>query len=133
MADEIILGTKLVGKINGQFFIPDYQRGYRWGQEEVLRLLDDIYVNGAKNYCLQPIVIKRLSSEAVQDKGLGSGEWAEVVDGQQRLTSLYLIYWYMYTVTNGYLCEAPNYSLCYETRKDSAEFLKAVDLSFKEG
>ena len=131
MADEIILGTKLVGQIKGQFYIPDYQRGYRWGKEEVLRLLDDIYINGTNNYCLQPIVIKRLSEDDVQQKGLSSGEWSEVVDGQQRLTTIYLIYWYMYTISNGFLCEQPNYSLCYETRKDSAMFLKAIDLSQK--
>ena len=132
MSEGIKLGTKLVGKINGQFFIPDYQRGYRWGQEEVSRLLDDIYVNGTENYCLQPVVIKRLSEEDVHNKGLESGEWAEVVDGQQRLTTLYLIYWYMYTATGGYLCEEPNYTLCYETRKDSAEFLKSINLEKKE-
>ena len=132
MNDAIILDTKLVGQIKGQFFIPDYQRGYRWGKEEVLRLLDDIYINGTNNYCLQPIVIKRLSEAAVQQKGLTAGEWSEVVDGQQRLTTIYLIYWYMYTISNGFLCEEPNYSLCYETRKDSAAFLKAIDLSKKD-
>lgn len=129
MLDEIILDTRLVGKIKGQFFIPDYQRGYRWGQEEVLRLLDDIYVNGTNNYCLQPIVIKRLSEEAVHQKGLPAGEWSEVVDGQQRLTTIYLIYWYMFTASNGFLCEKPNFTLCYDTRKDSAAFLQAIDVS----
>lgn len=132
MADEIILGTKLVGQIKGHFFIPDYQRGYRWGQEEVLRLLDDIYINGTNNYCLQPIVIKRLSESTIKEKGLSTGEWSEIIDGQQRLTTIYLIYWYMYTVSNGFLCEEPNFTLCYETRKDSAAFLKAIDLSRKD-
>lgn len=28
------------------------------GVDEVTRLLDDIYANGTKNYCLQPIVVK---------------------------------------------------------------------------
>lgn len=132
MIEEISLGTKLVGEINGHFFIPDYQRGYRWGREEVLRLLDDIYTNGTSNYCLQPLVIKRLSSEAIQMKGLSSDAWAEVVDGQQRLTTIYLIYWYMYTKTNGFLCEEPNFTLCYETRKDSESFLKAIDVTRKD-
>ena len=132
MIEEISLGTKLVGEIKGHFFIPDYQRGYRWGREEVLRLLDDIYTNGTSNYCLQPLVIKRLSSEAIQMKGLSSDAWAEVVDGQQRLTTIYLIYWYMYTKTNGFLCEEPNFTLCYETRKDSESFLKAIDVTRKD-
>ena len=34
---------KLVLDIKGMFFVPAYQRGYRWGKAEVTRLLDDIY------------------------------------------------------------------------------------------
>jgi len=95
------LTLKLVGEIQGGFFIPSYQRGYRWGQEEVIRLLDDIYINGPKNYCLQPLVVKRLSEKDVQEKGLEADEWFEVIDGQQRLTTLYLIYTYMYRERSG--------------------------------
>ena len=47
MSAEIKLETKLVGSIEGKFYVPSYQRGYRWGKEEVTRLLEDIYVNGA--------------------------------------------------------------------------------------
>ena len=45
----IKLETKLVGSIQGDFYIPSYQRGYRWGKDEVSRLLDDIYSNGNNN------------------------------------------------------------------------------------
>ena len=45
MNTEIILDTKLVGDIQGRFVVPSYQRGYRWGIEEVTRLLEDIYTN----------------------------------------------------------------------------------------
>ena len=55
---RIKLDTILVGNIAGKFHVPSYQRGYRWGVDEVTRLLDDIYDNGAKSYCLQPIVVK---------------------------------------------------------------------------
>ena len=44
--DQILLKTKLVRDIKGTFYVPSYQRGYRWGKDEVLRLLDDIYQNG---------------------------------------------------------------------------------------
>ena len=37
--NDIILETKLVADIIGDFFIPSYQRGYRWGEVEVTRLL----------------------------------------------------------------------------------------------
>jgi len=82
---------KVGGKngIRGQFFVPAYQRGYRWGRHEVDALLSDIYADGSRsptdNYCLQPIVVKQRTVE---------GEY-ELIDGQQRLTTLYLIYRYL--------------------------------------
>ncbi len=75
------------------FFIPAYQRGYRWNKLQVEQLLDDIW-HFAKNppihepgqekpfYCLQPVVVKKHKER--------ENEW-EVIDGQQRLTTLYLI------------------------------------------
>ena len=83
MSKQIVLDTKYVGDIIGTFYVPSYQRGYRWGVEEVTRLLDDVLQNGKKNYCLQPIVVRK------------RGESYELIDGQQRLTTLYLIYYYM--------------------------------------
>lgn len=43
MDTEIVLETRSVGKIKGEFFVPSYQRGYCWGKSEVRQLLDDIY------------------------------------------------------------------------------------------
>ena len=69
-----------------QFFIPDYQRGYRWKESQVQQLLNDIlefeYERGNENkfYCLQPLVV-------MQDPNNG---WI-VIDGQQRLTTLFII------------------------------------------
>ena len=42
MLNDIILETKLVADIKGAFYVPSYQRGYRWGEDEVNRLLDDV-------------------------------------------------------------------------------------------
>lgn len=83
MGNNIILETKFVADIRGSFYIPSYQRGYRWSETEVVRLLDDIYQNGKKNYCLQPVVVRKKEDRY------------ELIDGQQRLTTLYLIYKYM--------------------------------------
>lgn len=84
MSTEINLETKLVGDITGEFYVPSYQRGYRWGETEVVRLLDDIYsTEGKRNYCLQPVVVRK------------GGDRYELIDGQQRLTTIYLIYRYM--------------------------------------
>lgn len=115
---QIRLETKLVGNIEGTYYVPSYQRGYRWGKDEVLRLLDDIYSNGKKNYCLQPIVVRR------------SGSSYELIDGQQRLTTLYLIYRYMKNV-NPFFSE-PSFSLEYQTRESSEDFLRSIDLGRRE-
>lgn len=88
MGNNIILETKFVADIRGSFYIPSYQRGYRWSETEVVRLLDDIYQNGKKNYCLQPVVVRKKEDRY------------ELIDGQQRLTTLYLIYKYMHSIAN---------------------------------
>lgn len=35
MSTNIILETKFVADISGSFYIPSYQRGYRWSETEV--------------------------------------------------------------------------------------------------
>lgn len=87
MSTNIILETKFVADISGSFYIPSYQRGYRWSETEVVRLLDDIYQNGKKNYCLQPVVVRKKEDQY------------ELIDGQQRLTTLYLMFSVMQTKT----------------------------------
>lgn len=114
---QIKLEAKLVGEISGEFFVPSYQRGYRWGEDEVTRLLDDIYINGDNPYCLQPIVVKKQKNKY------------ELIDGQQRLTTLYLIFKYMCVASGGFLFSAPKFSLEYETRNKSAEFLTELNMS----
>ena len=124
--DEIKLEAKFVGDIQGVFNVPSYQRGYRWGKEEVERLLNDIYgifdeeTNSPRNYCLQPIVVKR------------NADTYDLIDGQQRLTTIYLIYKYMSVVSNGWVVKGPKFSLQYETRSDSKDFLENIDINRKE-
>ena len=111
--ENIILDTKLVGDIKGQFYVPSYQRGYRWGKDEVTRLLDDIYFNGNNNYCLQPVVVKKDSDRYV------------LIDGQQRLTTLYILLQYIKKEFKPRI--HLKYSLTYETRPNSAMFLESID------
>lgn len=88
-----------------KFFIPSYQRGYRWTELQIGSLVNDIYefnkgVDG-DFYCLQPLVVKEQSKENLLDeikqansveevRKMLKGEWI-VIDGQQRLTTIYLI------------------------------------------
>lgn len=111
-SDDGSLSPRFVGDISGDFFIPAYQRGYRWGATEVRRLLDDIWKAGGEPYFLQPVVVKPRETDS----------W-ELVDGQQRLTTLYLILQYM--LREGLQRDGPTYSLTYETRPKSQEYLEA--------
>ncbi|AHM57715.1 hypothetical protein EAL2_808p02100 (plasmid) [Peptoclostridium acidaminophilum DSM 3953] len=110
---DIKLETKLVGSVEGKFYIPSYQRGYRWEKDQVYRLLDDIYTNGAKSYCLQPVVVRKHNDRY------------ELIDGQQRLTTLYILLKYIQKEYKPRI--RLNYSLNYETRTDSEAFLDSID------
>ena len=115
---QIILDTKLVGDVKGHFYVPSYQRGYRWGKDEVVRLLDDIYSNGSSNYCLQPIVVRKC------ERGY------ELIDGQQRLTTLFILLSY---IKREYKPRIDvKFDLSYETRENSAEFLQNIDESLAD-
>jgi hypothetical protein len=109
LGSPAILTPRKVGDLEGIFVVPDYQRGYRWGEDEVRRLLDDIKEAGTTEYYLQPVVVKPM----------GSGRW-ELVDGQQRLTTLYLIL----RIIKDFLPQSElRYALSYETRPGSETYL----------
>jgi len=132
--DMNTLELKSVAELqNLAFYIPDYQRGYRWTRRQVEDLLNDIFEFSQKEnagiYCLQPlVVIKRSSEEQLLDrvhaakdldevKRILNGQW-EVVDGQQRLTTIRLIL--------EVLRHHRFYEITYQTREDSAEFLNGI-------
>lgn len=83
--DKSYLVIKSINDLLGNdFYVPSYQRGYRWTPIQVTELLTDIWDFHRKPgkipeefYCLQPIVVK-----------LNNGEW-ELIDGQQRLTTIF--------------------------------------------
>ena len=104
--------TKGVLGIKGHFFVPDYQRGYRWGENEVRQLLDDIYENGEEKYYLQPIVVKKRDNDY------------ELIDGQQRLTTLYLILTFLKKILP---IASRDYELTYETRRETHDLLLNID------
>lgn len=96
---------KSVSELLGmKFNIPSYQRGYRWTDLQIENLLNDIceFNKGVDGdfYCLQPLVVKERKKDllaeikqanSIEDvENLLKGEWI-VIDGQQRLTTIYLI------------------------------------------
>ena len=118
---ELMKKRVISDELTGEFFIPSYQRGYRWGATEVVKLLEDITAEAIststpRSYYLQPIVVMEREAD---------GNW-ELIDGQQRLTTLYLIVKYLRD--SNWLPRAKvNYWLTYETREDSREYLDTLD------
>jgi hypothetical protein len=105
------LEQKKVCEITGNFKIEAYQRGYRWGKDEVEYLLEDINeIPDGQKYCLQPIVVKNVDGVY------------ELIDGQQRMTTLYLIMKYL----NAYMDDI-KYSIEYTTRIGSKDLLEGID------
>lgn len=121
MANNNISIKTINDLLKSNFFIPSYQRGYRWTEQQVTDLLNDINEFSPKEipntnektwYCLQPIVVKQ------KDKN----EW-NVIDGQQRLTTTFLILHYL---NQGYIANRQKklFGLKYETRENSADYLQ---------
>lgn len=121
---ENVLELKSIKELqNYSFFIPSYQRGYKWSFKEVKDLLNDINDFKPKQvddtddktwYCLQPIVIKKRENNKF-----------EVIDGQQRLTTIFLILSYL---NQDFVLEKRDkiFEIDYETRPNSKEFLASI-------
>jgi hypothetical protein len=114
------------------FFIPDYQRGYRWSRQQVKDLLEDIqeFIKKDKSgfYCIQPLVVREREQETFklikneakdldEIRNLLKGSW-EVIDGQQRLTTIHVLHTYLISLNP--------YTIEYETRGDSKSFLSNI-------
>ena len=105
-------------KIN--FNVPAYQRGYRWDKINVTDLLDDLLEfmqdgSSGKFYCLQPLVVKKIGENRYN-----------VIDGQQRLTTIFIILKYLENLLKEENGIDEIYTLSYETRKDSKDFLQNI-------
>ena len=116
------------------FYIPKYQRGYRWTEQQVLDLLNDIkeFIDRKPSdheiYCLQPLVVQKRNENTFQKikeeaktlediETLLKGSW-DVIDGQQRLTTIKIL---LIHLTQDYF-----YSIEYETRQGSKAFLDDI-------
>lgn len=103
-----------------KFNIPDYQRGYRWEKTQVTELLDDLLdffkkekKEAAEIYCMQPLVVAKNKDE---------DNLYDVVDGQQRLTTVFLILKSLNADSDDSEC----YSIQYQSRIDSKKFLENI-------
>lgn len=126
-----------------RFYVPAYQRGYRWTADQAIQLIDDLLEfyryhyskDNQKFYCLQPLVVKqKLISEGNTEKA-----YLEVIDGQQRLTTILIILQVLHLLAyekfhgkENVQADSVNivpeaFSIKYETRPSSDEWLEEVN------
>ena len=114
-------------KKNGCVFfnIPEYQRGYKWTAENVTQLLNDlkIFTKSSEDefYCLQNITITKTNHNGTP--------CFNVIDGQQRLTTLFIIISFMQRNFVDKVIKADSNILKYSIRNTTDEFLRTSVLS----
>ncbi len=145
--DIVTVGSLLNGK--NHFYVPSYQRGYRWKRKQVEDLLSDLYSfrkqydSGFREdigdfYCLQPVIVREIKDELLRDEVLGAKAkeddvklW-ELVDGQQRMTSVYIILSCLLKrnrLDEEAFMEDYNsqlYTMFYESRPETKDVLKSL-------
>lgn len=80
-----ILDEETLFDTEAHYVIPRYQRAYAWEDKEIVQLIDDIN-DSTGDYYIGSLVVAKVK---------GKVETYEVVDGQQRLTTLYLLLHYL--------------------------------------
>lgn len=116
-----------------QLTIPDYQRPYKWQTKHIKQLVDDIY-----SYFIKDKTQECRLGVIVLHKDEGKDEY-NIVDGQQRLTSLFLLLYVLNDNKNpfgepNFLNNEFNHSQSVEHIKQNYEYLKSyvVDLGLSD-
>ena len=126
MTDNYMIRRAIPDLLDKKYYIPEYQRGYRWEKTQVLDLLQDLYaffIGDTKGqfYCLQPIVVKK--------KQMNDELWYEVIDGQQRLTTIRIIMQiYDQLNSNMFTTISHKYTIMYATRPDMVDIFESIKI-----
>ena len=116
-----ILDKETLFDTEAHYVIPRYQRAYAWEDKEIVQLIDDIN-DSTGDYYIGSLVVAKVK---------GKVETYEVVDGQQRLTTLYLLLHYL--VSCGGLEGEVGKTLSFDCRPNSNYTLTHIqDLLSKE-
>lgn len=110
----------LISKGCSYYNIPEYQRGYKWTSANVVQLLEDLknFRKADKDqfYCIQNITIT---------KSMHNGAWCmNVIDGQQRLTTLFILISYLQRNMKDKIIDVSADILKYSIRENSDAFLR---------
>lgn len=121
------------------FEIPAYQRGFRWRWQQIRELIDDLYEfctggneqpgqqSNEKIYCLQTITV--IKTDKKDENG---NPVYEVVDGQQRLTAIWMLV-AIFRCSPQYVFKAkaikaslPIYSITYEDKGSLNDYCNGI-------
>lgn len=112
MVEELrILDEHTLFDADAHYVIPRYQRAYAWEDKEIGQLIDDINdidIDSLENYYIGSLIVSKIQ---------GKAETYEVVDGQQRLTTLFLLLQYL--VFDGVLEGDLGQTLSFDCRPNS--------------
>lgn len=95
---ELCMDIGAKAKVPLKINIPFYQRPYKWEEKQITTLIDDFYKNKIENSQLEYFVGAVV---LVQDPK-SNGERLDVIDGQQRLTSIFLLNYLGYLLQRAY-------------------------------
>ena len=114
----------IFNSVNGQYKIPIYQRNYAWKELQIRQLIQDIYdyaedneennENKKKKYYIGTLVVR-------PDKG----NTFEVIDGQQRLTTLSMLVAYLNNLQESKRTELEN-TITFQCRNASTNSLNKI-------
>jgi hypothetical protein len=105
---------------DGQYVIPIYQRNYDWGERETLQLLEDVSDYAQKNSNQKYYI----GSAVVFVRNVNGTTYFEMIDGQQRLTTLTILASLLKHEGKADWFKQPN--LSYEHRKEADEALRRL-------
>lgn len=73
------------------FVIPENQRGFSWCKDEVNDVFNDLELAGTQSHYMGPIIVTRTMTPDFQDDTLTTTAEFTLEDGQQRLTTFFII------------------------------------------
>lgn len=125
MIDELkILDETTIFSTNAHYVIPRYQRAYAWEDKEIVQLIEDINsinLSENENYYIGSLIVSKVKNKP---------NTYEVVDGQQRLTTLYLLLQYLFV--KGALKVEVKHTLSFDCRANSNYTLFNIQTKVKQ-
>ena len=129
--------VSLFEDFNVQYEIPIYQRAFAWGTgrpgdinyvNEIVQLMDDVCEAKAENYYIGSLVVWKKSGDGTDTKTV-----YEVIDGQQRLTALYIILKCLNSEMGNIIVNPLLSYKCREKSKNAIENLDEIINAIREG